>query len=882
MAILRDNLETHAPLADITCGALELPAGRRRGLWGARDRTVPNKIDYLAFALLTLLLFGALRAWLSRPQRRGVVASLPWLAILVVLAGGYVAVQSASDRTRHRLASMVSGYAPTYAQQLTKLGHAQLSLDTSPDDPRYLQMIQAQIDWLKANPTASDIYTFRKRADGQTALMVDSETDYDHSGSYNAPREERTLIGELYEEEGPELELAFAGQAIFAPNPVTDRWGTWVSAYQPMFDENGQVEAVLGVDFDATQWITEIQASRWSVIGYVALLVLLLGAGSTFIEVLYDSLTRAKSAEAHAREAASVCELAKSELRINEARLRIMVENLPGGAVYWDGTTLTVNRAVERITGYPREELATLDMWFEKIYRDQAVAVRKEYEADRTQGFPAPRTIVLHRCDDTARQVEFSAYRDGKGEVWMLHDVTERHDMEATLRQRSLHDPLTNLANREMFRQRLTECLERSVREPGYRFATLFMDLDRFKLINDMLGHTAGDNLLKIFASRLRRAAQACADAGLGRDHVTARLGGDEFTVLLNNLSAPEQAAAVAEHLLAAITAPVILGGHEVFPSTSIGIVLNDSRYTTAEEILRDADTAMYRAKTNGRGRAEIFDEGMRNEIVDRISLETDLRRALERGELFLNFQPLIDLESSRLVGFEALARWKHPTRGMISPVQFIPIAEESGLILPIGEWVMKEACRQLVQWQHRFPQMGTVSMSVNLSRKQLLQSDLIERVSCALRETSLSPSQLVLEITESTVMSNMENGLVLLNNLRNIGICLSMDDFGTGYSSLSCLHRFPLNSLKIDRSFIMNLSTRRDYAAVIHAIVALSHNLGMRVTAEGVETADHVVQLQALECDVAQGYYFAKPLSAADAEAFIRKHCCIAASRVG
>ena len=838
-----------------------------------------QQLDYLVFVLLTAALFAACRAWLARQLPHRSIAIIPWLLMAAVLIVGGFAVESSAKRTRARLESMVSGYAPTYALLLSKLGHADLSRDVASNDPQYLAMIEAQKDWLKANLSVNDVYTFRRDSDGTTYFLVDSETDYNHNGSFDHEREQRTKVGEIYDEIDPELDIAFTGHPIFAPNPVTDRWGTWVSAYHPMFDAQGRVEAVLGVDFDATQWVLAVRLSRMTVIGYVALLALVIGAGSMLIEILYAALTRARAAEGKALDLVNACEVDKSSVLENEVRLRTMVENLPGGAIYWDGRSLTVNKAVERITGYPREELTTLDRWFEKVYGDEAAAVRRLYEADREGGFPSPRTVPLMRQDGMPRHVEFSAYHDNAGEVWMLHDVTDRHEMEEELRHRTMHDPLTNLANREMFRQRLRECIDIAAKNSEHRFATLFMDLDRFKLTNDMLGHAAGDNLLKTFASRLWHAVQECADAGLGKDHVTARLGGDEFTVLLNNLTTPEQAAAAAERLLTALSAPVILGGHEVFPSASIGIVLSDPRYTTAEEVLRDADTAMYRAKTNGRSRAEVFDEGMRNEIVDRINLETDLRRALDRGELLLNYQPLIDLESSRLVGFEALCRWKHPTRGMVSPVQFIPIAEESSLILPIGEWVMKEACRQLVEWQQRFPQLGTVSMSVNLSRKQLLQSDLIERVSRALTATSLSPSQLVLEITESTVMSDMENGLALLNNLRNLGICLSMDDFGTGYSSLSCLHRFPLNSLKIDRSFIMNLSTRRDYAAVIHAIVALSHNLGMRVTAEGVETADHVVQLQALECDVAQGYYFAKPLSVTDAEAFIRKHCGITAA---
>ena len=827
------------------------------GLDLGKSPIVSAGIDYFLFAGLSVALFVLLHVVVTSARR--LITWMTWGLLALILSIGWFAVEDAGRRAQRRVEGMVSGYAPTYAAELTRMGHADLPLDASPDDPSYLAMIQAQIRWLRANPGISDVYTFRRLPDGRVVLVVDSETDYDGNGVYEGERESRTAIGEVYDLQDEHLMRAFEGHAGFADEPMHDRWGVWVSAFVPMYDREGNVEAVLGVDFDAERWLAEIQRARLTAIGYLVLLVVLVAAGGTFMRYLDGATQRALDAEA-------AC-------HVSESRLRMMVEHLPAGAIHREGDRLTVNKAVERITGYARDRLAHIDAWFTQLYGPQAGEIRAAYEEHRQVGFIDPTVVTLTRANGVQRDVEFASYRYSGGEIWLMNDVTERIRSEAILRHQSLHDGLTGLPNRAQMLQRLDECLAKARLQEGFSFALLFLDLDRFKLINDTLGHVAGDEFIVTVAQRLERCLDSiAATEPVGDAHMLARMGGDEFTIVLEGVREAAAAMRVADRLLRTMEAPVILSGQEAFPTVSIGVALYEPGCTIAADMLRDADTAMYHAKADGKARAALFDRAMRERVVARVAMESDLRRALERGELSLAYQPIVRLESGDLSGFEALLRWRHPVRGLVSPAEFVPLAEETGLILQIGQWALEEASRQLVQWQQRCPEARGLSMSVNLSRRQLAQVDLADRISQVIRETGIRAGDLTIEITENIVMSDLESGIAALHRLRGLGVRLAMDDFGTGYSSLSCLHRFPLDVLKIDRSFITNMSARREYAAVINAIVALSHNMNMRVTAEGVEKLEQLAQLQTLECDLAQGYYFAKPLPAEEAEAFIRR----------
>ncbi|HEX7956917.1 MAG TPA: EAL domain-containing protein, partial [Pyrinomonadaceae bacterium] len=429
---------------------------------------------------------------------------------------------------------------------------------------------------------------------------------------------------------------------------------------------------------------------------------------------------------------------------------------------------------------------------------------------------------------------------------------------EEQLLHDAFHDALTGLPNRALFMDHVKLAIQRSRRSGNRLFAALFLDLDRFKIINDSLGHMVGDQLLVGIAHRL----EACLRPG----DTVARLGGDEFTILLEDLASTEDAIDVARRVQEAVTQPFNIGGHEVFTTASIGIALSNTGYERAEDLLRDADTAMYRAKLEGKKRHVVFDKGMHDRAMELLQIETDLRRALTRGEFFLNYQPIVDLETGKISSFEALVRWRHPERGLVMPGDFVSVAEETGLIVPLGLFVLNEACRQMRSWQKLGLADERVTISVNLSSRQFSQADLIEQISSALRDSGLRASNLKIEITESMVAENIDTAIDMLTQLRALGVGISIDDFGTGYSSLSYLHRFPIDTLKIDRSFVTQMTDNAENAEIVRTIVTLARSLDMDVIAEGVETREQLRQLGSLGCDYGQGYLFSRPVGAGQA----------------
>ncbi|MDQ4121254.1 MAG: bifunctional diguanylate cyclase/phosphodiesterase [Acidobacteriota bacterium] len=430
-------------------------------------------------------------------------------------------------------------------------------------------------------------------------------------------------------------------------------------------------------------------------------------------------------------------------------------------------------------------------------------------------------------------------------------------------RHAALHDALTDLPNRSFFTEQLKYLLDNARIDPSKGFCVLFIDLDRFKNINDSLGHAVGDELLILVGKRIERIIR--------QGDIVSRLGGDEFAIVLVNITSPEDAVKFAERIYESISQPFQLHGFQVYTAPSIGIAMSNAEYEQPDDILRDSDIAMYHAKERGGGCA-MFNQELRNRAVSVMKIESELRHVVEREELRVFYQPIISLESGRLAGFEALMRWQHPERGLVSPAEFIPVAEDTGLIVPMTIWILREACTQLSRWRWQSPINRSLLVSVNLSGKHFTEPNLVEQVSQILQETGLEPYCLKLEITESAAMENAEATAKMLSNLRKLGVRLSIDDFGTGYSSLSYLHRFPIDTLKIDRSFVSRMGESGENSEIVQTIVTLAKNLEMDVIAEGVETAHQVVLLRDFGCRYAQGFLFSKPQPAADIEKLMKQ----------
>ena len=553
----------------------------------------------------------------------------------------------------------------------------------------------------------------------------------------------------------------------------------------------------------------------------------------------------------------------------SEERYALAARASQDGLWDWDllNETLYLSPRWKAILGYEDGEVGPLpEEWLGRVHADDREALEADIESHRAGH--SPQLTSEHRLRQRDGEYCWVSCRglvvqdDSGTPVRMagsISDITERKEAEQQLFHDAFHDALTGLPNRALFTNLLKRSIGHAKRNSQRRYAVLFLDLDRFKVLNDSLGHSYGDRLLVALSQRL----EACLRPG----DTVARLGGDEFILLLDDIAEPADATRVADRVKHSLEAPLKLGEHEVFTSASIGIALGSASYEEPEDVIRDADLAMYRAKSRGKGRYEMFDKEMHLNAVALLRLETDLRRALERGELEIFYQPIILLETKRISCFEALVRWQHPSRGLLNPGVFVPLAEETGLIVPLGRLVLEGACRQIREWQIKFPSDPPLSVSVNVSPREISQPDFVEKVLETIHAVDLDPGCLKLEVTEGVLMESADTNVTVLRRLADEGVHMLIDDFGTGYSSLSYLHRFSVDTLKIDRSFVDALAGAEENVEIIRTIITLARALGMTVIAEGVETEDQHKRLRELDCEEVQGFLFSKAVDAKAAE---------------
>ncbi len=564
---------------------------------------------------------------------------------------------------------------------------------------------------------------------------------------------------------------------------------------------------------------------------------------------------------------------AEEALRRSEERYDLAVNGADAGIWDWDlaSDTIFYSSRWKSLLGYDSAEIGESPTeWLDRIHPNDQLRVRAAVH-NHLDG-KTPRLEIEYRirhksgnyiwalaCGVAVRNKSGNPYRMAGSQT----DVTARKVAEEQVRHDAIHDALTGLPNRTLFMDRLDHLMTIAQREPGHAFAILFLDLDRFKLVNDSLGHLVGDQLLVETARRFG----ACLKAG----DTLARLGGDEFVILLEEVNEIEEATVVAERLLRELRRPFVIEQHEVYTSASIGIVVDADHQRTSQELLRDADTAMYRAKQEGKACYQVFDAQMHKRAISRLRLENELRRALDEEQFELLYQPIFYLPNRQLTGFEALIRWRHPERGLLSPAEFIPVAEEIGLIVPMDRWVMDKAFTQLAQWQERIPQQQPLHVSVNVSARNFERHGLVEKISAILDHTGLPPYTLQLEITETSLMRENDKRVVdQLLALRELGVFLFLDDFGTGYASLSYLHKLPFNGLKIDRSFTAQMDDDGKNSTFVQTLISLADSLYLFPVVEGIETQSQLESIQSIAACCGQGYHFSHPLPAEEAEQLI------------
>ncbi len=633
-------------------------------------------------------------------------------------------------------------------------------------------------------------------------------------------------------------------------------------------DNMGLIIIGAGVSLFYYYFEKTILASETLAIVITAGIILLI---SLCTQLLVNSINKSKEALREANETLEIkVKERTAELRESEMKYRTIFENTGTATVIVekDTTISLANSEFASMTGFQKKEIESLKSWLQfmdektqrKIQNGEVIPEHSDYH-------PMAPHFECTFIDKEGKQKDMlcslANIPGSDKSVVTLADITELKEAERQIYHQAFHDTLTNLPNRALFMEHLNMALKRAKRRDDYYFAVLYLDIDRFKLVNDSLGHSVGDQLIKAFANRIKDSLRDL--------DILARFGGDEFVILLEDIENSEYASGVADRLQQELKRPFMIENKEVFAPASFGVVLNTRDYDDAENIIRDADAAMYHAKENGKAQYKIFDKTLHKKALHLLERETDLRKAVNKNEFENHYQPIVDLQTASLVGFEALIRWNHPQLGLIYPGSFISIAEETGLIVPITQLIAQKACEDLCRWQDQLKDKLKLTMNINLSSKHFLSPTLLDDIKEILNQTGMPPQQLKLEITETALMEDADETIRLVHRLKDLGLHLVIDDFGTGYSSLSYLQRLPIDTLKVDRSFVSRIKSEPDgNRNIVEAIISLAHRLKMMVVAEGVETEEQFAILLEMNCQFGQGYLFSKPLSKADVDKLI------------
>lgn len=809
-----------------------------------------NVLEYTLFVLFILLTVIFVQRQMNQLIQKKLNVSLLYISqpltsvfyifIFFLLVSGFWFVQYVEKMEHSEYKDFAQHFSAVFASELLQMNHHLLNEHTKDTDKTYRHILEAMTRWQHEHPEVLSIYTLKKRADGKNYFVVDPAVDYNKNGKIDGKKEQLIPIGTVYTKYIPELEQAFRGKFSIEKKPTIDDWGESLGAFHPIFDKEGRVDAVFGIDFDADEYNARMERERNKAIGEIFLVFLV--SYIFYLLLIYIRLEKL------------MFKKYREELMVSQRRFQLLSEvSMEGIIIHSQGIVLEINEAACRMFGYPASEMVHMPI-------KELVAPASLQNLKRTVDEEDVYEMYLRRKDGSLFPAEILRreyeYDEKRVSVTAIRDITERKKQEETMHYIAFHDDLTGLPNKGLLHRVLAEQIENAKSERK-KIAVLFIEMKGLKVVNDLYGYSIGDEVLLATATQIRQV--------ITEESVLGRWSGNEFVLVLP-VEKEEQVKELAYQLIETMEEPLLVNGQEFFMTLKIGISLYPKDGEDGKTLIRKADIARHELSKKAISQFRFFEKQMNRTIHEKIQMERELRKALELEEFEVYYQPQIQLQTGKIVGMEALIRWNHPEKGMIPPNKFIPIAEETGLIIPINEWVMETACRQTKELLAHYP---FLTVSVNLSPYEFESRRLVQKIVKLLEKTRLPPHCLDVEITERMTMDT-EKAISILKRLKSIGVTVSVDDFGTGYSSLSYLKKLPIDRLKIDRSFVQNMHEKE---AILPTIISLGHNIGVKVLAEGVETEQEAAYLKEKQCDEAQGYYYARPLPYRELTVFLAQH---------